>query len=602
VSLAWAAGCSTGDTEEPKKSDPVAVAAACGPHQDGACTYFDKQGRKSLQATYKGGQLDGPWTYFYENKQVAAVGQYAAGAKVGRWTFNHPNGQKRLEGDYDQVGQRHGEWVQHGLDGKRLGPSRLDHGSGSWSEWNEGGQKVLQQDLREGVPHGIRREWDAAGRLSFEGRFAEGKRVGRFASYYLGTTEPLAQLEVQYKDDLKDGLEVQYWPNGQKKSSYAYRAGKRDGSLEDWYEDGQRSSERTYQAGKREGTWAEWYPGGTPKSDSQYRQSFRHGTWHTYYESGAAKSEEHYDMGKKVGTWATFYPDRSPESDAEYQDGKQVGVARSWYASGQPKEEMPYVAGRPHGVAKRFHENGSPNEVTTYMAGAKSGPSTSHHADGKVKEQGEHLLGSKHGAWTEWYEDGTKKGEIGFDQGVRHGPFALWHPNTKPWVRGAYRKGTKDGQDVAEPVGSWETWHASGAPATVLSYEKGKESLRILAPDGTVWVDLVRRDSGWVDPTRALAAEGQIEDGMPKGKWTVSRDEGTKVEQRTFKLGRLQGEAKTFHPTGTQKQAGSYQEDRRAGLWNAWDAEGKLLHVTCFVDGEKRWTSFEPVDAKATCP
>ena len=45
-------------------ADPVAVDEAKS-EGDGVRTFYDKAGRKSLEATYKGDELEGPWTAYH---------------------------------------------------------------------------------------------------------------------------------------------------------------------------------------------------------------------------------------------------------------------------------------------------------------------------------------------------------------------------------------------------------------------------------------------------------------------------------------------------------------------------------------------------------
>jgi len=40
----------------------------------------------------------------------------------------------------------------------------------------------------------------------------------------------------------------------------------------------------------------------------------------------------------------------------------------------------------------------------------------------------------------------------------------------------------------------------------------------------------------------------------------------------------------------------------REGKWAEWSRYGRLLHVTCYRNGGKVWTSFEPADPKRSCP
>ena len=76
---------------------------------DGTCTYFDRQGRRSLRVSYTGDELDGQWTAWYPNGQKKIEGIFHNDMENGPSTQWAPDGRKMLEGSY-RDGQYHGKW------------------------------------------------------------------------------------------------------------------------------------------------------------------------------------------------------------------------------------------------------------------------------------------------------------------------------------------------------------------------------------------------------------------------------------------------------------------------------------------------------------
>jgi antitoxin component YwqK of YwqJK toxin-antitoxin module len=98
-------------------------------------------------------------TESYEDGKPKRVQYFTPGQEnsyMAREIFYYPNGQKKMEGDYNQNGQKHGKWIY----------------------WREDGKKWSEGYFFEGKDDGLRKTWHENGKKHYEGRYKEGTRIG----------------------------------------------------------------------------------------------------------------------------------------------------------------------------------------------------------------------------------------------------------------------------------------------------------------------------------------------------------------------------------------------------------------------------------------
>lgn len=108
------------------------------------------------------------------------------------------------------------------------------------------------------------------------------------------------KYEVNIKKGKKQGLEIFYYPSGNKQIQTNYVNDKEDGVWNQWYENGQLKLEAHYQAGQEHGVFTQWY------------------------ESGQKRVEAHFILGKKDGVEYAWAKDGSVKSTTIYKGGQVV--------------------------------------------------------------------------------------------------------------------------------------------------------------------------------------------------------------------------------------------------------------------------------------
>jgi antitoxin component YwqK of YwqJK toxin-antitoxin module len=99
------------------------------------------------------------------------------------------------------------------------------------------------------------------------------------------------------KDGKKDGLQMGWHENGQKKGERTYKDGQKHGLETLWHENGQKRREGTYEEGKL-WTVVAWKPNGEKCPVTNVKDG--NGVWVYYNEDGTEKERKTYREGKRV--------------------------------------------------------------------------------------------------------------------------------------------------------------------------------------------------------------------------------------------------------------------------------------------------------------
>lgn len=109
---------------------------------------------------------------------------------------------------------------------------------------------------------------------------------------------PNGKMKIQYtyfiRPDgtrVKNGLEISWYENGQKKSEGEYQNGKKVGVWVSWYDNGIIGQKGTYQDDQKNGLWMKNYRNGNKESEGFYKNNLREGSWKKWYESGKLWAE-----------------------------------------------------------------------------------------------------------------------------------------------------------------------------------------------------------------------------------------------------------------------------------------------------------------------
>ncbi|MCB0663139.1 MAG: hypothetical protein KDC24_10390 [Saprospiraceae bacterium] len=123
--------------------------------------------------------------------------------------------------------------------------------TGPWTTYYDGkdaGRLKSVKHYIDGELYGAALVFNNRGQLTDENHFVAGKKNGRSAKYQWGVTVE----EMNYKNDLLDGLYQSYYRNNRKPQKVAhYKEGKLDGLYEYYNEEGKKVMEYEYVDGEK---------------------------------------------------------------------------------------------------------------------------------------------------------------------------------------------------------------------------------------------------------------------------------------------------------------------------------------------------------------
>jgi len=174
------------------------------------------------------------------------------GMKEGRWVGKYPSGTLKYEGKFDR-NKPVGKWKRYHENGKvkALMSYRLNSDRVFALLFDEEG--IL---YAKGVFDGTLRDstWN----------FSKGDLVVRTENYHMGKKEGKATtydkdgkvISVkEWKNDLPDGISLEYYPSGKKRSEVSFVGGKRNGKALFYDENGLKSMEGSYLDDLSDGGW-----------------------------------------------------------------------------------------------------------------------------------------------------------------------------------------------------------------------------------------------------------------------------------------------------------------------------------------------------------
>jgi antitoxin component YwqK of YwqJK toxin-antitoxin module len=125
-------------------------------------TYFNK---KKEEQNYDKGNLDGLSTVWYEDGGKLSETTYMNGVLNGPYREYHPNNQIRVQGQYLQ-GFFTGKWLYFNLNGDIIGEGRYKHGTGKQRSFYPDGKVSHEVHYKDNLKDGEEIEYDVSGKVT----------------------------------------------------------------------------------------------------------------------------------------------------------------------------------------------------------------------------------------------------------------------------------------------------------------------------------------------------------------------------------------------------------------------------------------------------
>ena len=202
-------------------------------------------------------------------------------AALGSLAFGNPQWHKRVYMFQAFVYPKH-------VDGYIKQPPNF---SGTWIMWNRHGNKIAEQDYKNGKLDGKEIWW-------------EGNRK---------------KYEQNYKDGEIDGVQIYWGENGLASAVNNFKNGKLHGTQTIYYKNGNKQTEENYVDGKKNGKSTSWYENGQKSEEAFFKDRYRYSVWTYWKEDGTKEDVINWTARYEKGERAFAGPMNEDEIDAAMQ-------------------------------------------------------------------------------------------------------------------------------------------------------------------------------------------------------------------------------------------------------------------------------------------
>jgi uncharacterized protein len=365
--------------------------------------YFDAENILFLSIPFLDGLEDGLARRFAADGRVIELMNYRKGFLVNRERINM----------FDANGLEHGVW--------------------KW--FDDEGRLRKEVVFKHGLKNGFQKEYDTSGNLVNIEKWVDGllqENVEELArlevrrDYY---TDGKIKVEATYRNGVPEGVRREFDDDGNITRTYVFRNGKvmaegilsedgqRQGQWKEYYPDGRIKSIGNYTNDKPTGEWVFYHPNGQIEQTGTFNsEGLITGHWLWYHSNGQLHRKEGFVSGVSEGLSEEYDFKGHLISRGEFLKGEKEG---NWvYNYGDHREEGIYSSGLRSGNWKHFYPNGKLSYEGRFIEDNPHGLHIWYWPDGQKKEEGQYAMGRKNGDWKKYLEDGSLLLQIQYVNGV----------------------------------------------------------------------------------------------------------------------------------------------------------------------------------------
>ncbi|MEO8149688.1 MAG: hypothetical protein ABI723_18765 [Bacteroidia bacterium] len=323
---------------------------------------------------------------FEKNYTIISVNGKQKSVLSGNYFENFTNGSPRVKANYDQD-KKDGlwqVWFDNGLPKEKIN-YKADMISGEAEYWYNNGKKqssqsfiIIKDSVKEkNVLNGLVISYYTNGAMRDSGNFTTGEKNGLHKSWF--ENGQLTETAI-YKNDLMNGHRKKWFDNGQTEFEYTvYQSRdslkhiftKYDGAYIQNFKSGKPQKVYQYKNGLKNGVQLEYRDNGVKGTVSFYKDGLQTGV------------QVNYHSNQYVSDTTTFAIITRNDSLVSVKQG----LYKSFYDTGELSQTLSYKNNQRDGVYKSYLRNGKLSEESFYENGLKTGLSTLWNEDGSIKEK-----------------------------------------------------------------------------------------------------------------------------------------------------------------------------------------------------------------------
>ncbi len=568
-------------------------------------------GNQKQRCSYHTGMLDGAYSSWYSNASKESERNYKNDTLIGNYSEYYPNNQKSREYEYNTSGSLTGKIISYNRmgnitsveneykDGKLTGTrteffpdgtnQRIltylnDHLLEILCFDDKGNQLYKSSDTDSSIYF---KSFYADGIISAEGLLLKDKRQGKWKFY-----NPLGIItgESNYSNGLFEGLQYNYYENGQVEKEYACHGNYILGEYMEYYRNGHLRMEGNYDSTGVAGKWLYYYKNDSLSNILFYKNGKASGRSSSFYPTGQLKAEEFCNNDGNSIRRKEYEADGSILSDKSYEYG--TNALEINYPNGKLKEKKNISDNGINGLYETYYPNGNLATQIEYYHNSINGyykkwdymgnlaysiPYILNQAEGEVKSYKNNILDySAHyeqdklqGKSTGYYYNGQKAREFNYADDQRNGNADFYSPEGILMYSIRYVDNTMKAYSYQDRSGNM-------IPEVAITDTTGKM--------------ITYYSNGKISAVISLTS------GLYNGKFTTYYSSGSLLREETFKFGENEGYDKTYYPNNKLRELTNYIADDRQGLYEMYYENGKKEKSGHYImdneDGD--WIIYNP--------
>jgi len=555
-------------------------------------------------------------THYFDEEKFYGIGIMKSENFIGKWEFYNKHGRLITTGNFDENGERKGNWVWLDSFGKKEEEGTYLAGKVTdiYKEYFSNGKLQYSTTYSNGIVNGEFKAYNIKGALIEKKNFKEGKLDGAYQSFYeVGESSPSSK--VIYENGEAVGKAQQFYPNGTLKFEVNFVNGLREGIEKNYFDDGKLLNEIPYINGDYNGLYKQYHHNGVIEEEGQAKDGANVGEWKEYYTNGILSRKYNYNKGMLNGLYHDNNYQGKPYSDFVYRNGeiieytyfdKEGSIIKTARKKGgeflyegysidgnKISEGLYNIKGGKKGAWKFYTNNGVLSGEGNYEDDKILGVYTNYHTNGKISNR----VGYKNDSVTGYYENYYKWGQLEqqgwYRDNASSGIWKSYYPDGTLKEEDYYHKGKLHGNQ--------KSFTAKGKLYLVSLYQYGELIRESYYDDKGVFLEEISfLDQGITARTTLKHSNGKpyinvdYKNGVKQGKYEEFDFYGTKIIDGHYLNGKPHGDWKWYYPNGALRITGSVINDKYHGEWTKYYKDGQLQDKYSYVLGALNgvWESY----------
>jgi antitoxin component YwqK of YwqJK toxin-antitoxin module len=297
--------------------------------------------------------------------------------------------------------------------------------------------------------------------------------------------------------------------------------------------------------------------------------------------------------GKTRGVMTSYYSSGQIQQCLEFESGRASGTYREWHPTGNLKVKATLIGGQADldpasvstwifdGLSKAYAETGELIAEITYEKGELSGPAVHYYKNGNLKSRLSYSKGLKSGVEETYFPSGAICSESNYLSGKLHKERKNFWPSGQLLALETWDQGRLIEARFWDQQGDFLEQLSSGKGLRyVIEADESMQRVTYVGGEPFGRVDNLNLDG-------KVAHYYHIKDGLKHGKevYLFSPEGSSKLEIMWIK-GLIQGEQKSWYPSGQLESLREFVKNEREGTSSAWYEDGSLMLSETYVKGK----------------